>query len=104
MKIYLDDIRNPKSEGWTIVRTAKECIELIKSNKDTITEISIDNDLGEGDYEATGYDVAKFIEAQCWCGFMKCPKFWNVHSANPVGAKNITMAMKNAEIYSKGEF
>lgn len=93
MRIYLDDIREPKTSGWTIVRTANEAINLIKKYRNEITEISFDHDLG--DDEMTGYDVAKWIEAECFFG-MKCPK-WNIHSANPVGAKNIKMAMEAAE-------
>lgn len=100
MKIYLDDVRNPITEGWVIVRTAKECIELIEKNINDIEEISFDHDLGD-DKNGTGYDVAKWIESKCYFGSMKCPKYWNVHSANSVGAKNISDAMKNAEKYSK---
>ena len=32
MNIYLDDIRNPNSEGWTIVRDAYSAIDIILSN------------------------------------------------------------------------
>ncbi len=97
MKIFLDDIRDPKTNDWIIVRTAKDCINLIKSNKNEFYEISFDHDLGDEEY--TGYNVAKWIEAECFFG-MKCPK-WNIHSANPVGRQNIEAAMKSAENFSR---
>lgn len=99
MKIFLDDIRNPKTNDWVIVRNYKDCIELINllTYKDELfEEISMDHDLGE---EHTGYDVAKYIESLCYHG-MKCPK-WNIHSANTVGSENIKRAMENAERWSK---
>lgn len=98
MKIYLDDIRNPKTSGWTIIRTASEAIKALQKYRDKITEISFDHDLGD-DKDGTGYDVAKWIEGECFFG-MKCPK-WNVHSANPVGERNITKAMEAAKRYEK---
>ena len=101
MKIYLDDLRDPKTDGWTIVRSASKCIDLIKKNRNSIKMISFDHDLGD-DEDGTGYDVAKWIEAECYFG-MKCPK-WNIHSANPVGEKNIKSAMESAERYSKENY
>ena len=97
MKFYLDDIRNPVSDGWQIIRSAEKCIELLGLYGHFVTEISFDHDLGT---ELSGYDVALWIEEQCYFGNMRCPK-WNVHSANPVGRKNIETAMKNAEKYSR---
>lgn len=96
IRIWLDDIRNPKTHGWIICRTASSAIEMIKSGG--VEFIDFDHDLGD-DEDGTGYDVAKWVEAECFFG-MKCPK-WNIHSANPVGEKNITMAMKSAERMSK---
>ena len=98
MKIFLDDIRNPKTDGWQIIRTASKCINILNIYGHKVTEISFDHDLGD-DEDGTGYDVAKWIEEQCFMGNWKCPK-WNVHSANPVGEENIHKAMINAERYS----
>jgi len=78
-KLYLDDIRKPKTEGWTIIRNYSEFVHHI-----TIfgipDEISFDHDLGDSaieeyysnveknnklDYdhisEKTGYDCAKYV-------------------------------------------
>lgn len=52
--------------------------------------ITFDHDLGDAGIE-TGYDLAKWIVAGELDGKIKIPKnfSFNVHSANPVGAKNI---------------
>jgi len=93
MKIYLDDIRDPPSSDWVVVRTADEAIDLIKSGQ--VTEISFDHDLGEG---KTGYDVALVIEQLAFMGTIS-PIYCCIHSANPVGAKNIMRAMESAWRY-----
>jgi len=93
MKIFLDDIRNPPDDSWTVLRTADQVIRFLAFYD--IEEISFDHDLGD-DENGTGYDVAKYIEEQCFYGYMKCPK-WMIHSANPVGRENIKSAMNFAE-------
>ena len=90
MKLFLDDVRNPPDDTWDVVRKYKTALDYWRLYP--IEEISFDHDLGE---ENTGYDFAKFIEFACNDGH-PCPK-WQIHSANPVGRKNIEMAMKNAE-------
>jgi len=80
-KIYLDDERTPKDEGWIVVRNYKEFVNTInKLGLENIDLISFDHDLGdtakdeyynnvktnyELDYdnivEKTGYDCAKFL-------------------------------------------
>lgn len=96
MKLWLDDIR-PMPKGFdkhvTNVTIAKSCIAF---PYDPVDEISFDHDLGEDN--GTGYDVAKFIEEQAYLGNIP-PIKWSIHSANPVGRKNIEAAMKKAEEY-----
>ena len=100
MKIFLDDIRNPKSSGWYICRTAEEAISLIKDQK--CDEITFDHDLG--DESLTGYDVARYIEKLAAYGQLKKFPVWHVHSANPVGKKNIVFAMESAfKLYKKNK-
>lgn len=99
MYIFLDDLRRSSGVEWVVVRTGEECIDLIDKFFNEIDMISFDHDLGEG---ITGYDVAKYIEAQCFAGPMICPR-WVVHSANPVGRGNIIAAMKAAERASAGD-
>lgn len=95
MKVYLDDIRNPKSEGWFVVRTAEEAIELLDRN--VVTHMSLDHDLGEG--LKTGYDVILYIEQK----IRTDPNFVlpeiSVHSANPVGVRNMLRALESIYNY-----
>lgn len=73
MKLFLDDIRNPKEcvsymhsrigpenpiylEEWTIVRNYNEFVEVIKENIGNITHISFDHDLAFEHYDGLMYD------------------------------------------------
>lgn len=106
-KLYLDDIRIPKTEGWDIVRTYEDFVEWIEKNGSP-EEVSFDHDLAEISYdprtqsesfkyyEKTGYDAAKWLCDYCWTNGLPIPK-WNVHSANPVGRDNIKQLMENFE-------
>lgn len=92
MKLWIDDIRKAPN-GWVWVKTSTEAIKMLLSHP--IEEISFDHDLGGED---TAYRVAVLIETKAYEG--KLPKMiWHVHSANPVGEKNIRMAMQNADKY-----
>jgi len=97
LRLWLDDDDNrPVPPGFDLhVKTAQEAIDAIASGQ--ISEISLDHDLGPPE-AGTGYDVAKWIEEQAYLGAI--PKLvWSVHSANPVGAKNIRNALESAERY-----
>jgi len=107
MKIWLDDIRLPLI-GWTWIKTAEECIEVLKNHWNEIEEISLDHDLAFEHYvvseqnmkselekdeplpsiNKTGYDVAKFIEEEVYLNYRIPPKMY-CHSDNPAGRKNI---------------
>ena len=107
VKLYLDDVRNPKSKGWTVVRNYEEFVNHI-SEYGLPDEVSFDHDLAEVHYdpatwrqgfvyhEKTGYDCAKWLCDYCWTNGLPVPT-WNVHSANPVGRDNIVQLMKNFE-------
>lgn len=114
MKIFLDDVRFPKSEGWAIVRNYDEFVFHIKLHG-LPDEISFDHDLGKDEELAnislgmfkrharalkkeikSGYDCAKFLGEYCIDNGLPLP-LWNVHSANPVGKENIEMYLKNVE-------
>ena len=77
MRLYLDDERSAP-EGWVRVRWPSEAIELLETG--TVTEISLDHDLGD-DERGTGYDVILWVgEAVATRGFH--PPIIRVHSAN----------------------
>lgn len=91
MKIWLDDVR-PMPDGYDYwAKNARECIEEVLLGN--VSFISFDHDLGQG---KSGYDVAKIIEEMAYCGFGEVIKY-NIHSANPVGRRNIEMAMNSAQ-------
>jgi hypothetical protein len=115
-KLYLDDIRTPKSDGWEIVRSYEGFVEWI-TNNGVPDEISFDHDLSRehinfyfenGGHEnppnpqetvfneKTGYDAAKWLCQYCLLNSIPLP-LWNVHSANPVGRDNIEGLLKNFE-------
>ena len=99
MRVWLDDIR-PAPNGWIHVKTAPECIELLKGGK--VTHISLDHDLGMDNWVSpnNGYDVAKWIEENAYNGSLNKIKC-RVHTQNPIGRKNICMALQNAFRYWK---
>ena len=90
MKIWLDDVR-PMPEGFDYwAKTAEDCIRQLETKGVSI--VSFDHDLGKG---KSGYDVAKVIEEMAYTNFCT-PIVWEIHSANPVGRRDIEMAMASA--------
>jgi hypothetical protein len=95
MKLWLDDIR-PMPEGYDVhVKTAEGAIMSLQTGM--FDHISFDHDLGDVD-EKTGYDVAKWIEKMAYYKKIK-PMTYAIHSANPIGATKIKMAMRMADQY-----
>lgn len=95
MDLYIDDERNPKSEGWDIVRSYDEAIHYMRKNG-CPKYISFDHDLGYN--TPTGKDIAKWMverDLNDKGKFIPQDFEFNVHSANPVGAKNIAGLLKN---------
>jgi hypothetical protein len=104
--LFLDDIRNPpkdkkfciffkkSSVKYIICRSYNEAVEkMIELGCPTF--ISFDHDLGAG---KTGYDLAKYIVNKDldYAGrFIPSDFNYQVHSANPVGAKNIVGILTN---------
>lgn len=99
MRMYLDDIREPKNDFDVIVRSYDEAVAFI--NKNGIPNfISFDHDLAcdnNGIILKTGYDLAKWLVESSLDGTLKFPtdfKFY-VHSANPIGKHNIESILNN---------
>jgi hypothetical protein len=105
MKMWLDDIRPmpfpprdgkfnyPFDENAPYELHAVNAAEAIAAiDTGEIDFISFDHDLGQG---KTGYDVAKYIEERAYGGHLR-PIYYKVHSANPVGAERIHIAMESA--------
>ena len=90
MFLFLDDLREPPADA-VCCRTAEEAFHWRVTGQ--VMRISFDHDLGT---ELTGYDVANRIEQWVAEGRIPMPR-WEVHSANPVGRRNIEAAMRSAE-------
>ncbi len=93
MRIWLDDERPMPEEGFDLhVKTAKVMLDYLKAGG--VTFISFDHDLGPEE-AGTGYEVAAWIEEQAFnCNLERLD--WEIHSANPVGRKNLEAALNNA--------
>ena len=89
----MDDVRNPRTKGWTIVRNYEGFVKFIQENG-LPDEVSFDHDLGQDN--KTGYDCAKWLCEYCWTNGLPIPS-WNVHSANPVGRDNIIGILQSFE-------
>ena len=95
-KLYIDDIRDPKTDGFVVVRSYAEAVGYIRKNG-CPNFISFDHDLGTAD-DLTGFDVAKWlVERDLDSNGTFLPEDFDyfVHSANPVGANNIHGLFKN---------
>lgn len=99
MRVWVDDIRIMPNDYDVWAKTYDEAIQFLKTKK--VTHISLDHDLGVVG-EKTGYDIALWIEVNAYYGILDSFTY-SIHSANPVGAKNIEDAMRNAERYWKKE-
>ena len=86
-KLFLDDERTPRNDGWKIARTYEEAITLI-AKRGMPQHIAFDHDLGAG---KTGMDFAKWLVEALLDGKLKIPDgfTFSVHSDNPNGADNI---------------
>jgi hypothetical protein len=113
-KIYLDDVRIPSSDEWTVVVNYDEFVaKVTEIGLENIEVISLDHDLDETamqeyfknvvpnatiDYsnivEKTGYDAAKWLVAESLTKGIPLPQIYS-HSANPVGAANIIGYINN---------
>lgn len=95
MKVWLDDVR-PKPDEFDIwITNAATAINVIRTGG--VMVISLDHDLGDPDAK-TGYDVACAIEEGAYRGTIP-PLEIRVHSANPVGRKNIEACVQKCKKY-----
>lgn len=87
-KLFIDDLRNPVTDDWIIARTSDEAI-LVMIERGCPNEISFDHDLGGND---TSMVVVKWLinSDLDHPGILPGWFVFSVHSANPVGAANIT--------------
>lgn len=99
MKIWLDDIRDAPDETWTVARTARDALLMVNENVGNVEVLSLDHDLGD-ENELTGYDVLSILEKLVGTGELLSviiPNEFRIHSANPVGRKNMQAAIDSIE-------
>ena len=89
MKLWVDDEREAPS-GWEHRKTVHEAIMTIDNLRNSITHISLDHDDGKDTFEA----VARFIRLMKELHFEWDPHI-TVHSANPIGKKNMESILLN---------
>lgn len=97
LKIWLDDIRPAPDETWTHVKNGSEFLDLLTDDifhSQEEIEVSFDHDLGDKTV-FNGYHLAGFFEKMAGHGKIFNIVKWHIHSANPVGRKNIQMAMES---------
>ena len=114
IQLYLDDIRTPNNDDWSVVRNYDELVSHIRLNGlDKYEVISLDHDLGDTaqqeyynnvspnyqlDYnnilEKTGLDCAKWLVAESMNSKIPLPQIYT-HSANPIGSANIMGYVNN---------
>ncbi len=120
-KIYLDDVRTPIDDTWTVVRNYEEFVAEVADIGDLslIELISLDHDLGSTamaeyynnvspnyvlDYanivEKTGMDCTKWLVNYAMDTDQMIPLVY-VHSANPIGAANMMGYINNFLMNSK---
>ena len=94
--LYLDDKRDPKTEkDWIVVRSFEEFKKVIEE-RGIPHHMSLDHDLGEN--EPNGLDCVNWlIENEL------VPYSFNIHSANPVGAKNMRSKLRQWKEFQKDE-
>lgn len=121
-KLFLDDVREAWNPSWVTVRNAadfKSYIEIMYEQTGKIPDvISFDHDLADehynkkmynsdhNEYDAlydkfkieTGLDCAKWLCMFCVDNEIPIPEV-NIHSMNPVGAKNIAFAIMNYKLF-----
>ena len=99
--LFLDDERHPplNQERWMIARSYESAI-LIIIECGMPAKISFDHDLGVG---KSGYDFARWIINRILDKEDTLPENFTyvVHSANPVGAANITGLMDGFLVHLK---
>ena len=96
-RLFVDDVRNPKEEGYYTARSISAAKNMIATMGCPIY-ISFDHDVDDlKDGGQTGFDLAKWLVEKDLDGEIEIPLDfgYNIHSANPVGEKNIKGLLDN---------
>ena len=93
VKLYIDDLRDPPTDDFVVVRSSDQAIAYIEQNG-IPSFISFDHDLGGDD---TAMVVVNYIIEAVLDQVVDFPDDFSflVHSANPIGAVNIECKLSN---------
>ena len=91
-KVYMDDARETP-RGWHRTYTVAETIELLRTR--TVTHLSLDNDLGDGQPE--GYKVLDWLEETIYNDRTFPMPTVSVHSSNASRVEYMNRALKSIE-------
>jgi len=93
MKVYMDDLRSTPI-GWERTFTVEETIDKLKTK--SVTDLSLDNDLGEGLLE--GFKVLDWLEREAFFDpTFPIPNI-TIHSSNEGRAPMMRMVARKLEI------
>lgn len=99
--LFLDDLRDAnkyfeEADNLYVCRTYKEAVALVEK-KGLPGFVSFDHDLGdtENEVEEDGYLFAKYLVQYMMDNEITTAFEYQVHSANPIGAENITSYLNN---------
>lgn len=92
MKLWVDDIRNSPDDSWIIARDYNKAIDCLDTGFFDV--VSLDHDLGD-ESAKTGYNIVCWIEKKIVTGEWTTLPTIYVHSANPVGRRNIERAISS---------
>lgn len=111
MRIFLDDLRkihdiypNDVEDSWVVIRNPENFKDYVRMSLiygDIISEMSFDHDLGICE---NGYDLIKWFCDFCIENNIKNLPEIHVHSANPVGRKNIESYVASFKKYINNKF
>ena len=107
-QLFIDDLRNPADvysaavpelapQTWTVARSSEEAVKLVQK-LGMPTRMSLDHDLGicSNGKGGTTTDIVptflRWLANEFWDGSAMVPSYI-IHSANPVGAKNMDSFM-----------
>ncbi|MEZ0600875.1 cyclic-phosphate processing receiver domain-containing protein [Paraburkholderia sp. IW21] len=87
-RLFIDDIRDPVASDWVIARTSLEATTILEA-RGCPFEISFDHDLGGEDTAMVVVRKLVAMDLDAGGGFIPAGFVYSVHSANPVGKRNI---------------
>lgn len=89
MKLFVDDLRDPPDDSWQVARSTSEAVRMCQAIWPS--DLALDHDLGGDDR------IMDFLKILQEMGEGRPIPSWTVHSANPVGRKNIESFMNSWE-------